>query len=185
MVPGTSTCPPGWSREYSGWIMSSSSGSVSPDSSTVSVNHICMDGDPTTMPGNTETRTIRLAHVLFSGCPSRTLSSCNRYNRLQRLPCVVCSRWVPIINYNRDWIWWIRHVDIIPTILLFAGFSTNSYTPYTWWVRERERGREFKFKLIIIKEAKPHELHVCISYVCLGMHTDDILEADYHFWGGS
>ena len=135
MVPGTSTCPPGWSREYSGWIMSSSSGSASPDSSTVSVNHICMDGDPTTMPGNTETRTIRLAYVLFSGCPSRTLSSCNRYNRLQRLPCVVCSRWVPITNYNRDLIWWTRHVDNIPTMQFFAGISTKSYTPsLTEWV---------------------------------------------------
>ena len=135
MVPGTSTCPPGWSREYSGWIMSSSSGSVSPDSSTVSVNHICMDGDPTTMPGNTETRTIRLAHVLFSGCPSRTLSSCNRYNRLQRLPCVVCSRWVPITNYNRDLIWWTRHVDNILTMQFFAGISIKSYTlSLTEWV---------------------------------------------------
>ena len=70
---------------------------------------------------------------------------------------------------------------------LFAGLSTKSYAAYTGGkgrggrARERERGREFIFKLIIIKEAKPHELHVCISYVCLGIHTDDILEADYHF----
>ena len=83
MIPGTNTCSPGWTKEYSGYIMAGY-----PDY-TSSSEFICVDSaknDVNTARANTYKNVLYYAHVKCVPLP------CPPYVDDKLLTCVVCSK---------------------------------------------------------------------------------------------
>lgn len=82
MIPGRETCPYGWEKEYSGYIMAGSHG----DSHTS--NFICVDEQPQVIPG---TQANDKGAFLFIVEPQCTSLVCEPYVTGRELRCVVCT----------------------------------------------------------------------------------------------
>ena len=87
MIPARTSCPVGWTLEYTGYLMSEDSYSVA---STVrhSTDYICVDGAPEVTPGPVLQAQGILLFVKV-GCGSLP---CSKYNDGWEVACVVCSK---------------------------------------------------------------------------------------------
>lgn len=83
MIPATNRCPSGWTREYSGYLMTSH----------YNHNHeseyICVDKDAEVVPGGHRNTNGALLYVVQSTCSSLP---CKPYINGHELTCVVCTK---------------------------------------------------------------------------------------------
>ena len=83
MVPGKSKCYAGWTREYSGYLMS---GNYNQPSAT---DNCCVDKDPKNLPGGEANDNGYLLYFVESRCGSLT---CPPYVNGREMQCVVCTK---------------------------------------------------------------------------------------------
>ena len=84
MVPGTYECPPGWSPEYSGWLMTEHYGHKGRQ------EFVCLDKDPETVPGEANNDDGALMYHVQGAC-NRGIP-CPPYNGLKEMSCAVCTK---------------------------------------------------------------------------------------------
>jgi len=84
MIPGKDTCPDGWVKEYTGYIVGSAHGHKH------SGSYICMDDTPQVVPGSNGDQAGELLYMVETVCPSL---QCEPYVNARELRCVVCSVW--------------------------------------------------------------------------------------------
>ncbi|XP_070177503.1 apolipoprotein A-IV-like [Littorina saxatilis] len=82
MVPGTHTCPPGWSEQYTGHLTAGMVGH------RAASEYLCLDSNPEHRPGSQEIRNGALFYYVFTECGSLP---CPPYANMY-VTCVVCSR---------------------------------------------------------------------------------------------
>ena len=82
MIPGKDTCPDGWVKEYTGYIVGSA------HSHKHSGSYICVDDTPHVVPGSSGDQAGELLHMVETVCPSL---QCEPYAHGRELRCVVCS----------------------------------------------------------------------------------------------
>ena len=82
MIPGKDTCPDGWVKEYTGYIVGSA------HSHKHSGSYICVDDTPHVVPGSSGDQAGELLHMVETVCPSL---QCEPYVNARELRCVVCS----------------------------------------------------------------------------------------------
>ena len=87
MIPAKLTCPTGWTKEYSGYLMSSVSKSGHPDKRTM---FECVDSSPDTVQGLAGNQPSTA--VLFHNEVSCDGLQCPPYDPQKELTCVVCSK---------------------------------------------------------------------------------------------
>ncbi|KAL3874761.1 hypothetical protein ACJMK2_037731 [Sinanodonta woodiana] len=83
MIPGRTECYPGWTMEYSGYLMS---GDHSHNGAT---NYVCVDANPEARHGTPENHDGHLLYVVQAICGSLP---CPPYVAGQVLTCVICSK---------------------------------------------------------------------------------------------
>ena len=81
MIPGRRTCYPGWTAEYSGYLMGD-----------YGSNSLCIDEQPEDMQISNETLGSAMSrlHYMEIYCNSNVL--CQSYVRDRQLTCVVCTK---------------------------------------------------------------------------------------------
>ena len=82
MIPGRRTCPDGWTREYTGIIMTSY------HSHAHSSPHLCIDDTPQVVPGSEAEQNGELLYVVEAQCPSL---QCEPVVQGREVVCVVCT----------------------------------------------------------------------------------------------
>ncbi|CAK8688115.1 unnamed protein product [Clavelina lepadiformis] len=82
MIPGRRTCPDGWTREYTGIIMTSY------QSHAHSSPHLCIDDTPQVVPGSEAEQNGELLYVVEAQCPSL---QCEPVVQGREVVCVVCT----------------------------------------------------------------------------------------------
>ena len=82
MIPGKDTCPDGWVKEYTGYIVGSA------HSHKHSGSYICVDDTPHVVPGSNGDQAGQLLYMVETHCPSL---QCEPYVNARELRCVVCS----------------------------------------------------------------------------------------------
>lgn len=83
MIPAKVTCPPSWTREYYGYLMSSRSGNNR-------LSFICVDEDAVAVPGSHNT--VDGPSLLYHDEVSCHGLSCPPYEEGAELACVVCTK---------------------------------------------------------------------------------------------
>ena len=84
MIPGHMTCPPSWSREYHGYLMSGSHGQKG------RTEYICVDGNPDVLRGQSADTNGALLYPVEVHCGHGL--DCPPFDNSKELTCVVCSR---------------------------------------------------------------------------------------------
>jgi len=84
MIPATNECPAGWTREYSGYLMSSL------HSGKHSTEFVCIDADPEVAPGHKRGTDGAQLYVVAGQCGA--LPCCKPYIINYELTCVVCTK---------------------------------------------------------------------------------------------
>ncbi|XP_065192584.1 uncharacterized protein LOC135823663 [Sycon ciliatum] len=84
MIPGHMTCPPSWSREYHGYLMSTHI------SNKGRKEFICVDGNPDVLRG--QSADIDGASLYFVEVKCGVGLDCPPFEAVKELTCVVCSR---------------------------------------------------------------------------------------------
>jgi len=87
MIPARTSCPVGWTQEYTGYLMSEHSYNVT-HGSRYSTTYICIDGAPEVATGGVRQTQAILLFVKV-GCGSLP---CSKYNNAWEVACVVCSK---------------------------------------------------------------------------------------------
>lgn len=82
MIPGTYTCPSGWTREYHGYLMSEKFYHHSSQ-------YICVDRDAEYVPGSGGNRNGALLYLVAGMCGALP---CLPYVDGRQLTCAVCSK---------------------------------------------------------------------------------------------
>ena len=85
MIPARVTCPPSWTREYYGYLMSGAS-----FDSHYRISYECMDVDAEGIPGSEGS--INGAAFYFTEVLCHGIS-CPPYADGTEIPCVVCTKW--------------------------------------------------------------------------------------------
>ena len=75
MIPATNKCPPGWTKEYHGYLMTSHRGHKHASA------YVCVDSDAEVVPGSHGNTNGALLYVVESACGA-----------LPCRPCVVCTK---------------------------------------------------------------------------------------------
>ncbi|CAH1241046.1 Hypp6294 [Branchiostoma lanceolatum] len=83
MIPARLSCPQGWSKEYSGYLMSSNHAHQS------NKDFICVDGAPNLVPGSSADLNGALLYLVEAQCGSLP---CGPYISGYELTCVVCTK---------------------------------------------------------------------------------------------
>ena len=86
MIPAKMTCPTGWTKEYSGYLMCAVSKSGFTDKRTM---FECVDGSPDTVPGEAG---FNPGAVFYHNEASCNGLQCPPYDAQKELTCVVCSK---------------------------------------------------------------------------------------------
>ena len=85
MIPGQTVCPPSWTREYYGYLMSS-------HYDHKRLRYECFDWNPDTVPGQaSDNEQLTLYHVEVM-CQQGHGIACPPYVAGREITCVVCSR---------------------------------------------------------------------------------------------
>ena len=87
MIPARTSCPVGWTQEYTGYLMSEHSFGSS-NSFRHSTTYICVDGAPEVATGNVNQIQAVLLFVRV-GCGSLP---CSKYHDTWEVACVVCTK---------------------------------------------------------------------------------------------
>ena len=82
MIPGQAICPSGWSKEYSGYIMSGG------HNDKHSSEAICIDDTPEVVPGTNGNNNGAYLYMSETNCISLL---CEPYVNLREIRCVVCT----------------------------------------------------------------------------------------------
>ena len=89
MIPIRTSCPDGWTQDYTGYLMSEHSYTIK-DKVRHTSNWICMDGVPEISTGGVRyAQDQAVLTVVKVGCGTLP---CSKYNDGWELPCVVCSK---------------------------------------------------------------------------------------------
>ncbi|KAI8495763.1 hypothetical protein Bbelb_267350 [Branchiostoma belcheri] len=83
MIPARLSCPQGWSKEYSGYLMSAKHSHYN------NKNFICVDGAPNLVPGSAANNDEALLYLVEAQCGSLP---CGPYISGYELTCVVCTK---------------------------------------------------------------------------------------------
>ncbi|XP_068731841.1 short-chain collagen C4-like isoform X1 [Montipora capricornis] len=83
MIPATNSCASGWTKEYTGYLMTSHYGHVH------ETEFVCIDKDPETVPGSHTDTNGAVLYVVQSNCGTLP---CKPYIEGHELTCVVCSK---------------------------------------------------------------------------------------------
>ena len=83
VIPGRTRCYPGWTREYSGYLMA---GNYNHNAAT---DYYCIDREPEDVPGGKADLDGRLLYFVEAICGSLR---CPPYVSGREFPCVVCSK---------------------------------------------------------------------------------------------
>ena len=83
MIPAKASCPPDWTREYYGYIMSAN------------INHRrtmfeCVDGAQESLPGSSANTNVALFYHVEATCGDGL--SCPPHNNDREVNCVVCTK---------------------------------------------------------------------------------------------
>lgn len=91
MQPGKTTCEPGWTVQYTGYIMSEQEGTmIGRSGERYRGEFVCVMTSPDVIPGlQTPTMEAELSHVHVD-CPDTEILDCDDYTAA--LACVVCSK---------------------------------------------------------------------------------------------
>ena len=85
MLPAKLTCPPNWTTEYSGYIMT--------DTDRYASLHECVDSNPESIPGHDANDGLHKISSVRAYCHNNYGLSCPPYSTANKaLTCVVCSR---------------------------------------------------------------------------------------------
>ena len=83
MIPARNTCPPGWSREYYGFLM----GALNTHTKR---NFICLDREMKTLPGHAADRNGNVLFSVSSVCSYGL--DCPPYQNNKPLTCAMCTK---------------------------------------------------------------------------------------------
>ena len=83
MIPARNTCPPGWSREYYGFLMGA-------HHTHTKGNYICMDQEMKTLPGHAADRNGNVLYSVSSACNYGL--DCPPYQNDKPLTCAMCTK---------------------------------------------------------------------------------------------
>jgi hypothetical protein len=83
MIPGRLDCYPGWTKEYSGYLVSENAGHPS------NSEYVCLDSRPDVIIGGHDNKNGRLFYFVEGVCGSL---KCPPYVEGRELTCVVCTR---------------------------------------------------------------------------------------------
>ncbi|XP_052790160.1 short-chain collagen C4-like [Mya arenaria] len=86
MIPGRNQCYPGWTKEYSGYLVSGLSGTQGHASSS---NYACLDAEAEYENSDFENRNGKLMYLVEAVCGSLP---CPPYVNYREITCVVCSK---------------------------------------------------------------------------------------------
>lgn len=86
MIPGRTQCYPGWSLEYSGYLVS---GRVESDHDPAATNYACLDNRPETILGDASNDNGKLMVLVEGVCGSL---KCPPYVANREIACVVCTK---------------------------------------------------------------------------------------------
>ena len=89
MIPGKNTCPPSWSREYHGYLMTAHHGHKRTE-------YICVDRHPDVVRGEARGTEGALLYFVEATCTNGL--PCPPYVAEKELTCVVCTRWQATVN---------------------------------------------------------------------------------------
>lgn len=84
MIPARYSCPSGWTREYYGYLMTTSA--ASPHHRTM---YECMDWYPTSAPGSAKNKDGAVFYHVEASCNG---VPCPPYDKEKELTCVVCTK---------------------------------------------------------------------------------------------
>ena len=82
MIPAKAVCPPSWTREYNGYLMSEEEGHYR-------TSYFCVDVDPEVVPGTAANVNPSLFYPTVTNCNGL---SCPPYVNNRMLSCVVCTK---------------------------------------------------------------------------------------------
>ena len=82
MFPGRTSCFPGWSLQYTGYLMSSE------HKANVNREYFCMDSDPQPMPRGGTNDNQGIVYLVEGRCGSLP---CPPYHEGREIACAVCS----------------------------------------------------------------------------------------------
>lgn len=82
MIPATNECPSGWTRDYHGYLMSSSRNHHASE-------FVCVDEEAEGLPNSSKNKKGALLFPVEGRCEAL---SCNKYINGRELTCVVCSK---------------------------------------------------------------------------------------------
>ena len=83
MIPARLTCPDGWTKEYSGYLMAQ-------HRSQTRTTYVCVDSDPEVIEGGAADQNGVLFYVVEAVCGSLP---CPNYVDGWEITCVVCTKW--------------------------------------------------------------------------------------------
>ena len=83
VIPGRTKCYPGWTSEYSGYLMAGYYDHVA------ATDYHCIDKDPEDIPGGTANLNGKVLYFVEAACGSLL---CPPYVNGREFPCVVCSK---------------------------------------------------------------------------------------------
>ena len=83
MIPAKATCPPNWTMEYFGYLMSEADGHRR-------ANFVCVDADQEPIPGTLPSVDGALFYHVEGSCNYGL--ACPPFNTEQELNCVVCTK---------------------------------------------------------------------------------------------
>lgn len=86
MIPAMVSCPSGWVKEYSGFLMASS------ENEKHSSTYECVDSDPEYIGLNPADLGGRFWFVNVDCISGGSVGQCDKYGHAKQLSCVVCSR---------------------------------------------------------------------------------------------
>ena len=118
MIPARNVCYPGWTPEYSGYLMSGYPGHAG------RYQFVCMDEKPETVEGGFPDENGALFYNVEGVCGSLL---CPPYIPRREITCVVCSKWSVKLNL----ISWTRNFDtviVVNTILNVTSTMMSSIT---------------------------------------------------------
>ncbi|XP_035694309.1 short-chain collagen C4-like [Branchiostoma floridae] len=92
MIPGWNSCPPGWVREYSGYLMSAQLYTHTYSSSSHHrTQHICVDEQPETVYWTSSSQDGALLYFVEARCTAGGGIPCGPYEDGNELTCAVCT----------------------------------------------------------------------------------------------
>ncbi|XP_025077969.1 uncharacterized protein LOC112554416 [Pomacea canaliculata] len=129
MIPGTNSCPSGWTTEYTGLLMTGNNGHAG------SSEFICVDSKLEGRIDSNADRDGRLLLLVASFCGSLP---CPPYQNNNILQCVVCSKFYSWISARsgRDctFNFWTGKGRILPRSFFFFSFLRRLLQAVRWYV---------------------------------------------------